>query len=123
MLSMINDVLKTAKAELEKAFVETYKMLLQLNTEDAADTAIAVSKMKIKKKHSDVTEDELEAWTLEIYDKHVQEIILEPISVIRANKQSAWERNELVFGYYWVRYSKYLEDIKKWPINTISSID
>ncbi|PGO53743.1 Z1 domain-containing protein [Priestia megaterium] len=120
---MINNVLETAKSELEKAFVETYKLLQSLNSEDAADIAIVSARKKIKKKHSDVTEDELEAWALEVYDKHVQEITLEPVNVIRLNKQSAWERNELKFGYYWGRYSKYLEDIKKWPSDTIRSID
>lgn len=120
---MINNVLETAKNELEKSFVEAYKLLQLLNNEDAADIAIVSAREKIKKKHSDVTEDELEAWALEIYDKHVQEITLEHVNVIRANKQSAWERNELKFGYYWGRYSKYLEDIKKWPSDTIRSID
>ena len=49
MLLMIN-ILDTAKSELEKTFVDTYKMLLLLNNEDAADTAISAAKTKIKRK-------------------------------------------------------------------------
>ncbi|MEG0384093.1 MAG: Z1 domain-containing protein [Solibacillus sp.] len=115
--------LGNAKNELEKMFVETYKMLLLLNNEDAADTAIIAAKTKIKKKYPDLTEVQLEEWLLEIYDTHVQEIVIQPTSVIRANKESAWTDDELEFGYYWVRYSKYLEEIKHWPIETIKSID
>ncbi|MEA0564477.1 Z1 domain-containing protein [Lysinibacillus irui] len=115
--------LETAKNELEKEFVETYKLLLLLNNEDAADTAIIATKTKIKKKYPDLEEEQLEEWLLEIYDTHVQEIIIQPTSVIRATKDSAWADDELKFGYYWVRYSKYLEEIKHWPIDTIRSID
>lgn len=117
------DTQDTIKNELEKAFVETYKKLLILNTEDAADIAMNAAKMKIKKKHLDLTSDKLEEWLLEIYDTHVQEIIIKPTSVIRASKDSAWEDGELEFSYYWYRYSKYLEEIKHWPIETIRSID
>lgn len=117
------DTQDTIKNELEKAFVETYKKLLILNTEDAADIAMNAAKMKIKKKHLDLTSDKLEEWLLEIYDTHVQEIIIKPTSVIRASKDSAWEDGELEFSYYWYRYSKYLEEIKHWPIDTIRSID
>ncbi|SDD61767.1 Z1 domain-containing protein [Bacillus wiedmannii] len=115
--------LETAKNELEENFVETYKMLRLLNNEDAADIAMAAAKTKIKKKYPDLTEDKLEEWLLEIYDTHVQEIIIKPTSVIRATKDSAWEDGELRFSYYWYRYSKYLEEIKHWPIDTIRSID
>lgn len=115
--------LETAKNELETLFVDKYKMLLSLNYEDAADTAIIAAKTKIKKKHPDLTEDQLEEWLLEIYDIHVKEIVIQPTSVIRATKDSAWADDELKFGYYWVRYSRYLEEYKHWPIDTIRSID
>lgn len=113
----------TTKNDLETTFVETYKKLLILNTEDAADIAMNAAKMKIKKKHPDLTADKLEEWLLEIYDTHVQEIIIKPTSVLRATKNSAWEDGELEFSYYWYRYSRYLEEFKHWPIDTIRSID
>lgn len=119
---MIN-ILDTTKNELEKTFVDTYKTLLLFNNEDAADTAISVAKTKIKRKYPDLKEEQLEEWLLEIYDTHVQEIIVQPTSVIRATKETTWTDEELEFGYYWVRYSKYLEEIKHWSIDTIRSID
>jgi len=119
---MIN-TLESVNNELEKLFVDTYKMLLLLNNEDAADTAIIAAKTKIKKKYQDLTEEQLEEWLLEIYDNHVREIVIQPTSVIRATKDSAWADEEMKFGYYWVRYSKYLEEVKHWPIDTIRTID
>lgn len=119
---MIN-TLDTAKNELEKTFVDTYKMLLRLNNEDASDVAMNVAKLKIKKNHPEITAHKLEEWILEIYDTHVQEIIIKPTNVIRATKDSAWKDDKLEFSYYWYRYSKYLEEIKNWPTDTINSID
>lgn len=115
--------LETAKNELEKEFVTTYKNLLLLNNDDAADTATIFAKVKIKKKYPELKEDQLEEWLLKIYDDHVKEIILQTTSVIRATKDSAWTDDELKFGYYWLRYSRYLEDLKHWPFDTIKSID
>lgn len=115
--------LEETKNELEKTFVDTYKLLLSLNSDDAADTAISVAKTKIKKKHPDLKEDLLEEWLLEIYDTHVHEIIIQPTSIIRSTKTSSWTDDDLKFGYYWVRYSKYLEERKRWPDDTIRTID
>lgn len=115
--------LETAKNEFESEFLSTYKTLLLLNYDDAAHTATISAKVKIKKKYPELKEDQLEEWLLKIYDDHVKEIILQTTSVIRATKDSAWADDELEFGYYWLRYSKYLEELKHWPIETIKSID
>ncbi len=119
---MIN-TLDAIKEELEKKFLYVYNNLRLLGEENAAEAATSNAKTHIKKNYSDITEDQLEEWLLEIYDTYVKEIILEPTSVIRANKESAWEDSELEFGYYWLRYSKYLEEVKKWSLKTIKSID
>lgn len=119
---MIN-TLDEIKKELENKFLYVYNTLRLFDEENAAEAATSNAKTHIKKKYSDIKEELLEEWFLEIYDTYVKEITIEPISVIRANKESAWEDNELEFGYYWLRYSKYLEEVKNWPIKTIKSID
>lgn len=122
MLSMIN-TLDTIKGEFEEAFTDTYNKLLTIGDKNAADIATISAKITIQRKYPDLTGDTLEEWLLEIFDNIVKEIIVQPASVIRANKNSAWEDDELIFGRYWYRYYQYLKEIKEWSTDTINSID
>ena len=119
---MIN-TLDLIKEELEKAFIESYKLILSFDPEDAAEIAKSTVESKIRKKYPELLKTQIEEWLLEIYDKHVQTITIIPTAVIRSDKEGAWSDSELTFAYYWSRYYQYLDKIKGWPTDTIHSID
>lgn len=78
----------------------------------------------IKNQFGDIDKRILESLALEMFDQYVGGISYSKPSVIREGDSEDWYNiNTPKYSYFWLRYSRYLSEYKKWENSVIESID
>ncbi|MFE3976504.1 MULTISPECIES: Z1 domain-containing protein [unclassified Peribacillus] len=87
------------------------------------DLAIRNAQEKIIKDYGDLDSKDLESLSLEAYSKY-DSINVRKANSIRSNDNIPWfENTHPTYSYFWPRYEKYLQKIKKWPRDTVETIN
>jgi hypothetical protein len=87
------------------------------------DLAMDKAKGKIIKAYGDLDSKDLESLSLEAYSKYGS-INVRKASSIRSKDNIPWFKDaNPTYSYFWPRYEKYLQEIKKWSLDTVETID
>jgi hypothetical protein len=87
------------------------------------DLAMDKAKGKIIKTYGNLDTKDLESLSLEAYSKYGS-INVRKASSIRSKDNIPWFKDaNPTYSYFWPRYEKYLQEIKKWPLDTVETID
>ncbi|KAB2332229.1 Z1 domain-containing protein [Cytobacillus depressus] len=91
--------------------------------EKPLDVAMEKAQEKIIKTYGNLESKVWEGLALEAYSKYGA-INVRKASSIRSNDNIPWfENTHPSYSYFWPRYEKYLIEIKKWPRDTVETID
>lgn len=100
-----------------------YTAFKNAGIESPLDSAMEKAQEKITKDFGNLDLNYLESLSLEAYSKY-DAINVRKASSIRSNDNIPWFKNtHPTYSYFWPRYEKYLQEIKRWPRDTVGTID
>ena len=107
-----------------RSFKDTYDFLKNNGFPEAFKKTQDMVESKIKKDFKDIRKSDLESLSLEVFEKYETSFTIPKANVMRGQGNSNWfgETNPS-YRYYWPRYKRYLEEYKKWELETVESIN
>lgn len=104
-------------------FENLYTAFKNTGFENPLDIALEKAQEKIEKRYGEITSDDLESLALEAFSIY-GEINVRKATTIRSKVNVPWFKGtHPTYSYFWPRYEKYLKQIKKWPVETVESIN
>lgn len=106
------------------SFKNTYDFLKNNGFPNAFGEAQKMVENKIKNEFIDVTKNDLESLALEMYEIYQSTFTIPKSTVMLGSGSKNWfSKINPGYRYYWPRYKRYLEEYKKWELDTVESIN
>ncbi|WP_243840704.1 Z1 domain-containing protein [Paenisporosarcina antarctica] len=79
---------------------------------------------KLQKEYAAIKKSDLESLALEMYEKYETSFTIPKSNTMRGEGCGNWfGETTPSYRYYWPRYKRYLEEYKKWELETVESIN
>ncbi|PAF36771.1 endonuclease [Terribacillus saccharophilus] len=113
------------KSLFEQAFTTNYYMLKShsANSEEAGEKALDLARL-LASGIAPIDDATFQKWSLEMFMKYKVGLEVRKDYVMRNSKEKSWfEPKMSASGFFWNRYRRYLSDLKKWPLEAVTTID